>query len=535
MSTILPAKMSGFFIVMSRTETIRGRDQSIFPSHTSDGVEIKISLHWQNIHHVLPGVSPQEALEIEGHYGPRAGALDWSRREAGILVRRKTSRVCDHAAYLSGTAIRALNVYELKEIQNGHHPANTLVVPYIHTSHTQADIRALGQESWGLPPEMVTKLKNKVNFHEIVRDSQVGGFEIPDYRIANLDTLERESIRVLNEAQDLYTEHDMSNTYPLGVVIRADESDGNYGGNVIIYEKTDGIHVIINSKPITEEVDGKETEKIYRNGNWRQAIKEAKRILDSSFNRDANPQFVVTRFMDIVDSPGLSIVINKGDEESLGWNGQIQQEGTMACRGTERYQPDNPHLKRLQAIYEEKTTDDFIAFIKETAKKWGISYEEISGIVNVDIMLPGPREAELRRKMGKEYGYYVAESNARFTNYTDGVLAVTGLTNRYPSPREIQKIVWEGVTTIDGYDLRGADVSAVRDEMYELDQLAYTHGWGKHRAFMRMPDNPAGMILTGDKKLASARIEKAIDFALDTERKGRTNLVVGETIKSVLV
>lgn len=504
----------------------RGRNESIFPLKNRDGLPFESSGHWQNIPHVVPDVSDEIADKLNRHYGSRGGALDWGSPNVGLIVAHKTPAITEQAAYLGATAGRKLHVWELADLQNGHGPAETLIVPYINTYKTEEDVKKLGQESWGLPPAIVARLKNKVNFHEAVKSTEVEGFEVPEYKIATLRDVGHVARKVISESEELYAQHDLSGRYPMGVVIRAEESDGNYG-NVIIHEindekkwgeKTAGkIIVITNGKLTTENINGKDVPKLYRKGDWSTPIRDANRSLQNSFEKGAKPRFVVSRYMNLADSPGMSLVLNKGYVESLGWNTQIQAEGTTACIGTEKYRPKTPYLARMQDMYEAQTAEDFASFILETAKHEKIPFEDIVGIINVDIMLPGPLEVELRRKKGQGDGYYVAECNARFTNYTDATMAALGLTGGEPTPKQIQRTVWHGVTSIDRMDLRGASPEAVRAELYEIDEVAKTGG-DPNRAFMRMPDSPAGIILTGNRNLAQAKVDRAIESATGRRR-----------------
>jgi hypothetical protein len=491
----------------------RGRNESIFPSVNSAGTPIERSAHWQNIGDVVPDVDPKTTRYLNKHYGLRGGAMDWGKK-VGLMVEERTPAILEQAAYLGATSGKTLNVWEIPDLQNGHHPADTLVVPYIHTQRTQDAVRDMGQESWGLPPKLVAQLKNKVNFHEAVSASGVEGFSVPDYKIATLRNVDKVAKDILRDSEAVYAEHDLSGRYPMGVVIRAEESDGNYG-NVIIHGLSDGrIKVLVNGEPLKKTVHGHTVEAPpYRRGSWNRALHEAKLSLVDSTAKGINPRFVVSRFMDVADSPGMSLVLNKGYIESLGWNTQLQAEGTKQCIGTEKYQTNNPYLKRMQMMYEQKSAEDFAAFIQETAGSQGIPFESISGIINVDIMLPGPLEVELRRKRGIGDGYDVAECNARFTNYTDAALAAVGLTGLEPTPRNIQTVVWNGVTSIDRMNLRGASPEVVRAELFRIDQEAMRSG-DPNRVFMRMPDSPtAGMILIGDKELAQEKVDRALNRA----------------------
>src|SRR5438477_218815 len=127
-------------------------------------------------------------------------------------------------------------------------------------------------------------------------------------------------------------------------------------------------------------------------------------------------RIVISRYIDLADSPGMSVVIINGQVESLGWNSQLQKKGSKACIGTSTYLPRNPHLQRMQQQYEEQTAAFFETFLRMTARKYGVDFASIRGVANVDIMIPGELEQKLQRVRKQPVANYLAECNPSWTN-----------------------------------------------------------------------------------------------------------------------
>ena len=153
-------------------------------------------------------------------------------------------------------------------------------------------------------------------------------------------------------------------------------------------------------------------------------------------DQEKETRIVISRYIDMVDSPGMSVVIMDGRIESLGWNGQLQQNGSKACIGTSTYKPANASLARLQKIYEGQTLAYFEAILRRAAQKCGVDFASMRGVANIDIMLPSELEEMLQKKRGYKPSHYVAECNPRWTNYTDAIMTVIGV-NRKNRPLAI--------------------------------------------------------------------------------------------------
>lgn len=361
-------------------EARTGRNESIFAS--GNGRKRRThSLARHNIEDLYSRLSPQMAQEIHDHYKFRGGAVDHDADHVGLLVPEPTPDVHAHAEYIGATMGRSdFRVYSIEDLKNLPQNPSALVVPYINTPDAENQITKLGHESWGLPPVMVNALRNKVNFHELVRGYEIEGLEVPEFEIANIGNVHEKARKIKDQALELYSKHGISN-YPIGVVIRAEESDGNYGTS-LIREKDGEIEVIPDAD--------KKRARNFRPTEWTKAFKYAQSQLKVSTGKSSDTQFVVSRFMDITDSPGMSLIINNGQFESLGWNGQTMVEGTTACVGTTRYKPEGKHAEGLQRSYEEQSADAVSEFVRRTAKMYQVPIDKINGVINMDLMIPGP-------------------------------------------------------------------------------------------------------------------------------------------------
>ncbi len=301
-------------------------------------------------HNVGSGVlrASNEAIvkKIEAHYGERCGHIPLDCERTGVLVVVHTTDIQTQMAYLSqlfGKEIKAFTADELKDEQKTSPEHKTLVVPYVNVPEATKRIEGeLGAESWGLPDSMVDILKNKADFYQLVDEFNLDGFRTPDYKISNLADLSREALGFLSKSEDLVKKAGLAK-YPLGVMLRAAESDGNYGC-CLVYEKDDLIIVV---------PDGDAEHAEYYT-NWNEALAVSQKHLAATMNPQREARIVISRFLDMADSPGMSVVIIDGRVESLRWNGQLQKKGSKACIGTSTYTPKNAYLSRLQQEYEDQ-------------------------------------------------------------------------------------------------------------------------------------------------------------------------------------
>ena len=464
--------------------------------------DVTRSVSFHNVDHLLPYADDHMQRYIKGKYGLRGTHLASTQNELGMLIDNPDPQTEEHAAYIAATIGKPFKVFKPADIQNGTHPPDTLIVPYANTREAAKKIKALGQEGWGLHPDMVELLRNKASFHELIRNSDVKGLQVPDFEIAQFGNFESAVKKVLSNAQELYSKYGLTERYPLGFVARAELSDGNYGSS-IVHQERDGKIIIV--KDGSDKI-------IIPDGNWEQAIKASKAGIKSNMKEDADPSFVITRYMDIADSPGLSVVVKDGEIFSLGLNSQIQENGSKACVGTSSYDPKTEEMKLIKERLEEQMGEAVAAFLNETSQKTGIALED--GPANVDLMRLGEGEIALQKAQGiyEEGQSYAAESNARFSGRTAPGFAVMAFTGREPTVYNLQETFRQGVHAIDSRSIYSADPSAVRAELFEITEKAKEAG-DPDLAFMRVPADPAAFILTGDRKEAEKKIDRAIKAA----------------------
>ena len=228
-----------------------------------------------------------------------------------------------------GKTITALSPQELLTLALRDAPdSTTLVVPYINVPQTEHWIQAeLGATCWGLAGQMVQLLKNKADFYQLMEDLQLEGMAVPEYTIAPLAAVPQAAQRLLATMEEIFSQAGVDG-YPMGVMLRAAESDGHYG-SCLVYEHQQRILVI---------PDG-DVQQARSSPTWQQALTMAQQHLTASMDQQRESSIVISRFVEIDDSPGLSVIIVDGQVESLGWNSQLQAPGSTACVGTSPYQP----------------------------------------------------------------------------------------------------------------------------------------------------------------------------------------------------
>jgi hypothetical protein len=425
--------------------------------------------------------------KVEIQYGERCGHIPLDAQQAQVLVDGHTGDIQAHMRYLSqlyGKEIRAVTADALISAEPRSAEDKTLVVPYINVPEAETRIEGeLGAESWGLPGKMVTLLKNKADFYQLIDEFNLNGYQTPDYSIAQIGSLAAEALGFLSKIEDILKTADVP--YPLGVMMRAAESDGNYGCS-LVYEHLDRIIVVR---------DG-EAEHAESYSNWHEALAVSQRHLATTMNEQRESRVVISRFVDMADSPGMSVVIIDGQVESLRWNGQLQKAGSKACVGTSSYRPKDAYVARLQQEYEEQTAAIFETILRKTASRCGIDFAALRGIANIDLMLPSPLELLLQKRRGQQAVHYLAECNPRWTNYTDAIMTIIGVQRREQTIQNMRTVIAEGISTIDKYYLpEHVDPRQVRALLLQSDEVLKQDGT---RIICRMAKNPMGLIFAGD-------------------------------------
>lgn len=468
--------------------------------HALFGQRRAIGIGFHNIGSGLLRASHEETVQkVERHYGERCGHLPLSFTEVDVLVDDRTHDIQAQMAYLShlmGKDILPLTHSELTDRK--HSAAQALVVPYVNVPETEAYVlQKLGADVWGLPGKMTHILKNKASFYQLVDELGLPGFATPDYRVASVYDLVAVTYDFLAMIEEMYQVADMAHEYPVGVMLRAAESDGNYGC-CLLYEEAGHIVMVPNGEAANTQS--------YQ--SWSEALAIAQQHLISTMNVQKETRVVISRYIDFVDSPGMSVVILDGQVESLRWNGQLQLEGSKACVGTSSYAPGSASLQRLQQIHEGPTAVFFEALLRQTAERSHIDFATIRGVANLDIMLPGPMEERLQQRRKRPAVNYLAECNPRWTNYTDAIMTVLGVTRREPTIANMRAVIQEGISTVDKYPLpRHLDPVVVREWIFERDAALQYEGT---RIICRMAKKPMGLIFAGDVRRAQSEFEQII-------------------------
>ncbi len=447
---------------------------------------------------VLHALNETLFRQAELHYGERCGHLPLDAHDVSILVRFPTPVVHTQVQYLShlfGKKISARSFDEFKVIARQITDSVPLVVPYINIPETEAYIRdELGAQVWGLPARMTHLLKNKALFYQLADELAEEDFSPPDYTIVHVQDVAKEAETFLGKVEEIYKQAGVAQAYPLGVVLRAAESDGNIGC-CLVYEKASAIIVVQNG----------DAEDVNSYSCWRDALKQAQASLMAAMSPPKETRVVVSRFVNLADSPGMSVVIMDGHVESLRWNGQYQKPGSMACIGTNTYIPRNAYLQQMQNHYEDQTAAFFETFLRKVAERCGINFSSLRAVANVDIMIPTELEKTLQKKRKQRPMNYLAECNPRWTNYTDAIVTVLGVNRKEPTIQNMRAVIQAGISTIDKYPLSAnVDPHILRDQIFEIDQLLLQNGT---RIICRMAKNPMGLIFAGNIKLAQEHMD----------------------------
>lgn len=434
---------------------------------------------------------------VEHHYGERCGHLPLDAGNIRVLVDQHTADLHTHMDYLSRLFDKTIVPHTLDELRAEKEitaaPA-PIVVPYINVPETEDSLLdALGAQPWGLPGKMTHALKNKANFYHLAGEFTLEGFRPPDYIVSTINDLSRAATTFLSEVEELYKQTEVAPAYPLGVMLRAAESDGNYGC-CMVYENQHGIVVVPNG----------DAGHAQHCAHWQEALDRSQQHLAATMNPQKEARIVISRYIDFEDSPGMSVVIMNDRVESLGWNGQLQKEGSMACVGTSTYLPKNPRQQRLQQQYEAQTTAFFETFLRKTAQKCDIDFASIRGVANIDIMIPGELEQRLQKKRKQPAANYLAECNPRWTNYTDAIMTVLGANRKAQTINNMRAVIQAGICTFDKYPLPDkVNPHIVRASIAERDGILKGNGT---RVICRMAKNPMGLILAGDVKQAEQEV-----------------------------
>ncbi len=460
---------------------------------------------------------PNLVQKIQDHYGQRCGHLPLEAERVYVLVAEPTTEIESQWAYLSqlmGKTITVLSPQDLTVVLRDA-ASTALVVPYINVPSTEHWFqKELGVSSWGLASKMVQFLKNKADFHHLVEDLQLEGVAVPEYTVAPIAAVPQAALHFLSVMEEMISQAGMD-SYPRGIMLRTAESDGHYG-SCLVYEHQRRILII---------PDG-DIQQVQCSPTWQHAFILAQEHLRACMDQQQENRVVISRFVDVADSPGLSVVILDGQIESLGWNSQLQVAGSTACVGTGSYQPKNAVSAHLQQVTEEQTVACFEALLKEVAYRCGLDFSSLRGVANLDLMLPGPQEQELQRRRGRSPAIYLAECNPRWTNYTDALLTILAVKQQPSTIRALRTTIQEGLATVDCYPLPpGVEPERLRDELLRRDLVFRQAGIS---IICRMAQNPMGLIFAGNVKQARQEVVRLLEQLSRTTRWAREGKACAE-------
>lgn len=445
---------------------------------------------FHNVGELLVGAHPDTIRRVNGHYGKRCG--HFPPAENIFMVAPDDPETISQLNYL-----QSITHQNIQNTTIGSIPPDSLVVPYINMPQTEDELRAKNINVWGLPAVLTLALKNKAECHRLIAEAQVPDFETPEFTICTFAQIPAEGCRIFADNERLYAQTNLPK-YPNGVMVRAAMSDGNYGGCWVRQDPD-------NKFTIAPEGHPSET----RYSDPHQALSAVQQYMRKGMNEQVNNQVVMSRLIDLADSPGMSLIFVNGIAHSLGWNGQVKQGS--ACVGTSSYITPSPELKRVHQENEDRTAQAFETFITQMCLRHNIDPRTLNCAVNVDWMIPSPAESELQRRLGKTPQITVAEINPRFTNWTDALMLVLWAESLPKTIESLHGVIRQGVLTADKYPVPippQMSVSQLRDEVYELDRRLSGDGT---RVLLRMPDTPhAGIVFAGDINQAQTELNNIL-------------------------
>lgn len=394
-----------------------------------------------------------------------------------------------------------------------------LYVPYIRL----VDEKLPENVEWvryGLLPAMTVRLKDKAYMHNWLLDN---GFahHLPNFIACDATFIPRFGMRMIRKIADMLDTLGMRDRYPLGLMIRGALSDGNYAMASVSEAPQDmtlrGQH--IKKGQFLLKPNGK-TDDLEVFDEPQAALRRVLEHIRHENNPDLDDRVVMSRLLDLEISPGLCTAIVAGQWHDFAFNGQYMEPGNSACTGTTTFRSavgDDTAI-RLSDGYlgqsQQLLRDILSRFFGDRP------IDDLYAMLNMDVMVVGPLERELYERaqahpQGQQYfdsigdcnadyspGVYnpdtvlFAEVNPRDTNWTIAMKAVLQAMNlpctvdnlkRLGSGEEMQ------VLARDHWGLpEGMSIEQARDLLLEFHHHLSEQGEG---FIMRMPDNPAGVIL----------------------------------------
>lgn len=490
--------------------------------------DIQAIVAWHNVagpQGVLCAASDEIVTYLNNHYAARAAdhipyigtsavqrfiwTEDPAQAQRQIAYR---SRIADEPM----TAIADLNIVVEAGIKRA------LFVPYIHLSEVELPAE-IQWTVYGLPWGMTQALKNKAVFHEWLVGNGFAEFTV-NFVNCPIADVPMEGTQMLSLIRQMYADCGMTDVYPLGLMVRGAQSDGNYGsGSLRQSIQDEDIHgTWVKQGQIVLKKDGT-VDPVTVFDTWGAALEALRDHLFATIQAETENRVVMTRLLDVWVSPGMAGIVTQGDLRGLKFNGQYSDPGDSACSGTWSFEAamGEDFAAKINARYLAQSQ----ALFKGIVERFLAQYpkpEQVYGMLNIDLMIVGGMEDELYhraleipsakgwlRNFGRHNLDYlpriyepsrvlIAEINPRDTNWT---LAMKSVLQAQKQPCTIGAIErlgnGEGVRVLarDRWKLpphAAQDFERVRERLWAFHQSLQAAGEG---FILRMADDPAGIIV----------------------------------------
>lgn len=496
--------------------------------------EVDALVAWHNIvglDGVLCAAAAETTARAGLHYAPRAvDHIPYSQAKPLFVLTTHPEAIQAQMDYrgsiakLNFTPIQStveLHAYGIKK---------ALFLPYIRLSDVPLD-QDIVWERYGLPPDLTQHMKNKATMHRWLM--QVALVQnMVNFVACSIDAIPQAGKRMLDQITLMYDDLGMSSTYPLGLMVRGAQTDGNYGAGFLYQLHADDPASGGKSGQIVVVRDG-HAEDAGVFDEWEPALSALRDHIDATTNREVEDEVVMSRYMDIGIAPGMSALFEGGKLHFLDFNGQYIAPGSSACTGTTSfdYQFGDEAATIRQNYYGQSV--ELLREITEKLLAGRPDRERINANINIDMMVVGAKEAELwERSAGSPWRENIkrydddyaprpydpayslfAEINPRETNWTLAMKAVLQAQNRPVTVENLQALAaGQDIRLLsrDHWELpRFEDSTALREVMLGYHHYLQAKGEG---LILRMPYNPAGVIVYTPNP-DHARLQEILDGA----------------------
>jgi hypothetical protein len=393
-----------------------------------------------------------------------------------------------------------------------------LFLPYIRLKDEPLP-PAIEWMRYGLPPHLTQTLKDKGLMHQWLVNN---GFakHVPNHIVCHAPDIPQAGGHMLKTIAEMLVTFGLREHYPLGLMIRSALSDGNYAMAAVIQATHDLTwrRRYIKRGQFMLKPNGK-ADQLEIFDRAEDALARVRDHIQHENNMSVDDRVVITRFLDIDISPGLSAAVVRGQAHMMAFNGQYMAPGDTACTGTTTFAtavgPERSHSVTQAYLAQSQALLGGILerfFIQEDVNA-------LYAMLNMDVMVVGGLEAELyeRALAHPQGGRYLsavgacdeayapriyppdtvlfAEINPRDTNWSLAMKATLQLLGLPCTVENLQAVSYGHevqVLTRDHWRLpEGLDLQTARDLLldYHHDLQAQDEGF-----VLRMSDNPAGII-----------------------------------------